>query len=195
MSDSSIIITINGDNPKHIKVPTARVEQFLDDYASAVTVAAAHHEGGEDPDFDSIMRELRPLGYETVTFGPHIDRNWFDPNQWRDVEGGNQVYVSVEPVVDLAELSNEDADVPGIYLVKVGRDVPIDHLANAALDVFHENIAVGALDNFSFKVFSANGEIDEADDVETYIYSNSGSVDGPVSADSDLVASLLAEEQ
>lgn len=65
----------------------------------------------------------------------------------------------------------EDADVPGIYVLSYDpRDVTSEgDLAGSALDAFHSRRAVECLDDFTFTVFTAQGDlITEAEDYVDY---------------------------
>lgn len=52
-----------------------------------------------------------------------------------------------------ADLADEDACVPGVYLVHVNMGLSPSERASAALDYFHAHVAVDTLDDFSFAAF------------------------------------------
>jgi len=60
------------------------------------------------------------------------------------------IVVKALPIVDRATLSEEDQEVPETTTIAVDDSVPTDHLANAALDVFHTYIPVDELEAFEF---------------------------------------------
>jgi hypothetical protein len=55
-----------------------------------------------------------------------------------------------------ADLEPEDRDIAGTYAVQVADDVPLTQVASAALDGFHDHVAVGMLDDFLFTVHDAD---------------------------------------
>lgn len=73
--------------------------------------------------------------------------------------------------------SFDDWNVAGSYEVFVDDEVPAEHLANAALDVLHGDVAISNLDDFSFEVRDADGAIlNQADEVQDYAYIDRGYV-------------------
>lgn len=69
----------------------------------------------------------------------------------------------------------EDEDIGERFRIELNDDVPHEHRANAALDVFHANVPVNVLDDFTFLVTDADERtIDEAADVEQYLYRSMG---------------------
>lgn len=77
--------------------------------------------------------------------------------------------------------ADEDAEVPGIYLVMVDADVPDEDRPSAALDLFHENQAVDMLDDFDFTVYDRSGAIaPEKFAASGYSFNGRGSFEGPV---------------
>lgn len=71
----------------------------------------------------------------------------------------------------------QDEEIPGRYRLDLDEDVPFEHRANAALDVFHGDVAVDVLDDFTFVVIDEDGtEVDQVDGVEDYFYVDHGTV-------------------
>lgn len=63
---------------------------------------------------------------------------------------------------DESDLSKEDQGLPDVVDIEVDGDVDDKWIANAALDAFHESIAVDSLEDFEFEVWMGGEEI-EAD--------------------------------
>jgi len=84
------------------------------------------------------------------------------------------------------ELHDLDADVAGGYIVSFDASgVAPNNLANAALDVFHESVAVKELESFDFYVLDPRQEhkVLEEGDAESYSFHGKGDVEGPHHAD------------
>lgn len=97
-----------------------------------------------------------------------------------DTEEQVKVYVVAEGV----PTDDEDDSVPGAYLILVDTSLPAERYANAALDCFHEEVAVGNLDDFTFRVINENGEeLFAADEVESYELGDYADFVGPVDPD------------
>lgn len=62
------------------------------------------------------------------------------------------VYVSVRRVAEKCSLTPEDKGVSGTYSVQVARGLKPCRMASAALDAFHENVAIDDLDAFEITV-------------------------------------------
>ena len=52
---------------------------------------------------------------------------------------------------------NDDADVPGIYMVEVAEDLQHAEQREAALDSFHGKTAIGMLEDFEIDVVDEDG--------------------------------------
>lgn len=69
--------------------------------------------------------------------------------------------VRVTAIVDEDELHPLDADVPGdwdVYLEEEAKNWDEGELATAALDDFHNSVAVKVLDDFIIEVYNENNE-------------------------------------
>lgn len=65
----------------------------------------------------------------------------------------DQVEVLIEVALTAATASDaEDAHVAGTYLIRLDTRLPRKKWASAALDVFHESVAIGVLDDYEFTV-------------------------------------------
>lgn len=69
-----------------------------------------------------------------------------------------------------------DTEIPGLYLLELDSDLDPKDYANAALDVFHSNVAVKMLDDFSFRVITIGGTELVDDGNGDYRFSNRGDV-------------------
>lgn len=85
-----------------------------------------------------------------------------------------KVGIAVIPV--LYDVDPEDQQAIGIHFVDVKKGLRPDTMASAALDVFHENVAIGMLDDFEFAVFNpeTGRVIPEDPDHESYSMSHFG---------------------
>lgn len=85
------------------------------------------------------------------------------------------VFVVAKALVPVEQMDREDTEVAGTYAVLLSDDTPADGLANAALDGFHNTVAVGVLDDFEFVVLTGTGpdaeEIPRNDAYEGYALS------------------------
>lgn len=98
------------------------------------------------------------------------------------------VLIVATPSVAVEDLSDEeDAAVPGVYLVRMARDTPDDTAASIALDMFHCNVPVSTLDEFDFSVVDpvTGRYLEEADDAENYARKDEGVFCGKVSDNPD----------
>lgn len=87
------------------------------------------------------------------------------------------LYVTATPLTPVKKLHEDDQVCPGRYTLSINDDVPTEHLGNAALDVFHSNIAIKQLDDFQFVVSNhQNLPVESSDDVEDYVYSDDGDI-------------------
>lgn len=69
--------------------------------------------------------------------------------------------VRAECLVPLDEIDEEDQEVEGDHTIDVPpecREWPEEKLAGWILDRFHDSVPVGELENFSFTVYSPEGE-------------------------------------
>lgn len=89
------------------------------------------------------------------------------------------LYAIADPDVTLSE---DDAEIPGRYQIRVDDEVPAAHLAPAALDIFHSHVAVDVLEDFQFHVTDTAGHYldgpDDDDFPEDYAYADDGEVLG-----------------
>ena len=71
-------------------------------------------------------------------------------------------------------VDEQDTDVAGRYYCQVPNDIDDKTACSAALDAFHETVAVHVLDDFEFTVFDPTSQefLEEAEDTEGY--TNSG---------------------
>jgi hypothetical protein len=77
----------------------------------------------------------------------------------------------------------EDAAVPGCYLVKVDDDLAEEDRATAALDIFHEHVAIGCLEDFAISAFDELGNsLAEKDEAASYTLGSRGEFCGAVDA-------------
>lgn len=81
----------------------------------------------------------------------------------------NRPYIVVAMLIVAKASRSEDDEIPGVYRVDVKADCSSP--ATAALDAFHENIAVGCLDDFTFAVFDLNSGEEVIEDPDTDAYS------------------------
>ena len=73
----------------------------------------------------------------------------------------------------------EDREIPGRHAIEVDEDTPVNLLASVALDVFHDQVAVGTLDDFSFRVEDEHGnQLVETDKHEAYSAKHKGKLAG-----------------
>ena len=76
--------------------------------------------------------------------------------------------------------TDDDAEVEGLYEVDLGtagEGLPLPKLASAALDVFHESIAIDCLDDFDIDVVGPDGSVIEEDpDHSPYSWGKQGHV-------------------
>ncbi len=87
------------------------------------------------------------------------------------------VMIHVTPTVSADKLHLDDQEVGTLYRVTLDSTVTED-FADAALDVFHANIAVKQLDDFTIEAKNESGEdLPLSDDYEDYKHSDSGHVD------------------
>jgi hypothetical protein len=92
------------------------------------------------------------------------------------MSGKIDIYVKAEG--EASEV--EDKDVPGEYLIELDATLDSKDYANAALDVFHESVAVGMLEDFSFRVFTADGTELHDDGNGDYRFKSRGNLAGKV---------------
>jgi hypothetical protein len=95
--------------------------------------------------------------------------------------------ILASPNTALEDLDEEDDHVPGVYQVSVDPDVPEEDLADTALDIFHDNIAVEVLDDFDFCVVDpeTNELLSQNDDYESYSGTHNGVFDEKIDTDVD----------
>lgn len=86
------------------------------------------------------------------------------------------VYVRVTCL--LSEPSDpDDAEIAGVYGVRLNDEVPSDRQADAALDAFHAEYGVEEPDDFEFEVLDAEGrELDSTADHEDMSLEHAGEV-------------------
>lgn len=72
------------------------------------------------------------------------------------------VQVRIVPLVSPSELHPDDAELSQEVDISIDSDVPQEKIADAALDVFHNEVPVACLDDFEFSVF-LNGSPLETD--------------------------------
>ena len=53
---------------------------------------------------------------------------------------------------------DEDADVPGTYMLTLPEDYPPERRASAVLDTFHCKVGISVLEDFSFAVTDSEGK-------------------------------------
>ena len=86
------------------------------------------------------------------------------------------VTINIEPLVPIDKLDPEDAELSKAYMVSLDDSVTQEQIADAALDVFHDNIAINELENFELTVLF-NGETLEPDpEHDSYSLSGSGKI-------------------
>jgi hypothetical protein len=78
------------------------------------------------------------------------------------------VEIRLERLVPESDLDQDDKDLPLSVLLEVDADVPVSHIANAALDAFHSEQEVACLDDFDFRVFYNSVEMVQDDTVDSY---------------------------
>jgi len=66
--------------------------------------------------------------------------------------------------------SHPDSSIHGAYLVKLSNDVPLERIASASLDGFHEDFGIKILDDFVISVFDYDTGvvIPESEGIEPY---------------------------
>lgn len=81
---------------------------------------------------------------------------------------GRKTYLVVALACSAATLQEIDQHVAGVYSVEVSSDCPSP--ATAALDAFHESVAIDCLDDFEIHVvdLEAGRLIDEVEGAESY---------------------------
>lgn len=62
------------------------------------------------------------------------------------------VFIHVKALADKADLDFEDKRVGGIYVASIDAGIPVNALANAALDGFHSSTPISCLDHFKIEV-------------------------------------------
>lgn len=79
--------------------------------------------------------------------------------------------------IEVKAIGEDYEDCAGLYSIFVNDTIPDDHLANAALDIFHSDVAISSLDDYDFIVTDINGdELEQSEDVESYEYVDEGEV-------------------
>jgi len=99
----------------------------------------------------------------------------------RQLAGRVRLYVIAEGTAG----DREDQGVPGVYGVEVDAGLDAGDRASAALDIFHENVAVGTLDSFTFSVADGDGNRLVEGDAKGYSLGHRGMFTGRV-ADADV---------
>lgn len=78
------------------------------------------------------------------------------------------VSVHATPKVATNELHPTDRDVPEQTTIEINAAVPSHHLANAALDVFHDQIAIKNLEDFTLETHHKGQPITPCEDDTNY---------------------------
>lgn len=83
--------------------------------------------------------------------------------------------VKVTPKIARCDLDPDDQELEGSYDIELFDHVPEDRWGNAALDVFHDRVAVSVLEDFEFDVAHPSGvPVRFRDDVENYALKSAG---------------------
>lgn len=86
------------------------------------------------------------------------------------------VKVLVEQQVSDNELHDDDLSLglPSEVEILVKDEVPENHLANCALDVFHDSFPIKVLDDFELSVEYQGNLIEQDLNIDSYFYSGMG---------------------
>lgn len=95
---------------------------------------------GQDITQDSLST-LQTIVYVDDSVSPSVVRD------------NRRVEVRVVLVADKSDLDEDDLDLPDVVAIEVYGDLEDKWVANAALDVFHEENAVACLENYDFQVW------------------------------------------
>lgn len=87
-----------------------------------------------------------------------------------------QVFVKVQG----AASDEDDASVPGIYLLEVDSELDVPDRASAALDAFHESVGISTLDDFEITAFDADGTEIVQGEAESYTLGSRAEFQGVV---------------
>lgn len=87
-----------------------------------------------------------------------------------------EVTVKIIRVAEEHQLSPDDHELPLEVQIEIDGSVDDELLADAALDIFHDNIAVDCLDDFVFEVWFEGEQLTPKEDHDSYSLSQSGSV-------------------
>lgn len=86
------------------------------------------------------------------------------------------VKIIINQTVKDSSLHPDDLELglPSDVEVVINEDVPLEYLANCALDIFHEAYAIKVLDDFELTVHYNGEEIEQDLNLDSYTYSKMG---------------------